>query len=84
MELKASTLSLDNCATCHSLHPDKSSPHPHHIFILFILILSSHLRLGLPNSVFLSHFAMKISYAFVMTSMRVTCLAHLILRDLIQ
>jgi len=84
MEAFAASLYLHASTTCHYIQLHKSSAHPHNIRILFILILSSHLRLGFPSSAFLADFAMKISYAFLMTSMCVTCLAHLILRDLIQ
>jgi hypothetical protein len=48
-----------------------------------ILILSSHLSLGLPSSLFPSGFQTKILYAFIVSPMRTTRLAHLILLDLI-
>jgi hypothetical protein len=43
-----------------------------------ILILFSHLRLGLLNGLFPSGFTIKILYAFLFFPMRVTCSAYLI------
>jgi len=58
-----------------------------HIFtpisLRFFLILSSHLHLGLPSGLFLSGFPTKILYAFLLSSMRATCSAHLILLNMI-
>jgi len=58
-----------------------------HLFTLYvlrsILILSSHLRLGLPSDLFLSDFATEILYAFVISPMRATYLTHLIRLDFI-
>jgi hypothetical protein len=48
-----------------------------------ILILSTHLRLGLPSCLFLSGFPTNILYAILFSHIRVTCPAHLILLDLI-
>jgi len=47
-----------------------------------ILILSSHLRLGLPNGIFPSGFSTKIPQATLLSPIRATCPAHLILLDL--
>jgi hypothetical protein len=50
---------------------------------LYITILSSHVRLGLPSGVPPSGFPTKPLYAFIFSSMRTTCLSYLILLDLI-
>jgi hypothetical protein len=48
-----------------------------------ILIISYHSRLGLSSGLFLSRFSTKISCAFLIFSLSVTCPDHLILLDLI-
>ncbi|PNF36932.1 hypothetical protein B7P43_G08055, partial [Cryptotermes secundus] len=48
-----------------------------------ILILSTHLRLGLLSSFFPCGFPTNILYAFIFGLIRATCHAHLILFDLI-
>jgi hypothetical protein len=57
------------------------SPHPS--ALRSILILSSHLRLGLPRGLSSSGLPTKFLYAFLLSLMRATCPAHLIFLDLL-
>jgi hypothetical protein len=52
-------------------------------YLRFILILSAHLRLGLPSGLFPSGFYTNTMYAFLFAQIRVTSPAHLILRDFV-
>ena len=52
-------------------------------FLETYLILSTHLRLGLPNDLFPSCFPTKTPYAPLLSSIRATCPVCLILLDLI-
>jgi len=57
------------------------SPQPTPTFWRSILILSSHLRLGLPNGLFPWGFPTRTLYTPLPCPIRATCLAHLILID---
>ena len=59
------------------------SIYPHPTSWRSILILSTHLRLGLPSDLFSSGFSTKALYTPISSPIRATCPAHLILLDFI-
>ena len=70
-------------ATCTWPEPDQSSPYPHPTSWWSILILSFHLRLGLPSGLFPSGFPSKTVCTPLLSPIHATCQTHLILLDLI-
>ena len=81
---KGSLPCLQVPATCLYPEPDQSSPLPcHSTFLRFILIWSSHLRLGLPSDLFPSGFPTKTPYVPLLSPVYATCPAHFILPYLI-
>jgi hypothetical protein len=82
MEPEGSLPHSQEFAICPYPEPDQSSPCTLLLEVSF-LILSSHLRLGLPSGSCPPGLPTRTLYAPVLSPIRAICLAHLILFDLV-
>jgi len=69
-------------ATCLYPEPDKSSRNPTSHFLTIHLDITLSFLLGLPSGLFPSDFPIKFLYMPLVSPIRATCTAHLILLDL--
>jgi hypothetical protein len=84
MEPEGSIPNSQQLSTCSYPEPDQSSPHHSHTTSpRSMLMLSTHLCLGLPSGLFPSGYPTSNLSAFLFSPIRATWPAHLILRDLI-
>jgi hypothetical protein len=84
MELEGSLPHSQVPATCPCPEPARSSPYPSHPpSWIFIILLSSHLRLVLPSGLFPLGFPIKTLYMPLLSPIRTTCPTHHILLDFI-
>ena len=82
MEPEGSLLHSQMPATYPYPEPYRSSPYPHiSLFWRSVLILSFHLRLGLPSGLFPSGFPTKYLYTPLFSPIRATCPTHFILLE---
>jgi len=81
MEPKGSLLGSQGPTTCPYPVPHNSCPQPPHMSLRSILILPSHLYLGLSSGLFLSGFPNKPLYALLISPMHTTCPTYPTLLD---
>jgi hypothetical protein len=81
MELESSLPHLQVPSTCPCPAPARSSPYPHLTSWRPILILYYHLHLGLPSGLLFSGFPTNTLYRPLLSLIRATCPALLILLD---
>ena len=83
MEPESSLQNSQEPAICPYPEPDQFIPSDYLISWRSVLMLSSHLRLGLPSGFFPSGFPIKILYALLLFPIPATCRTHFFILDLI-